>query len=231
MSSRRGNAISNIVVDNVIVEGVPNIREAVFKHFENHFRSVNIARPNIANLQFKFISDADAYYLERPFAEDEVKQAVWECDSLKSPGPDGVNFGFIKELWMDVKNDFMRFLLEFYSNNRLVKGSNCTFIVLIPKVANPRKMSDFRPISLVGCMYKILDDILIANEAVDDAKKRKKELLLFKVDFEKVYDSVDWKYLESVMGKMGFSYKWRRWIMTCVSSATASVLVNGSPMM
>ncbi|MCI32812.1 LINE-1 reverse transcriptase like, partial [Trifolium medium] len=31
------------------------------------------------------------------------------------------------------------------------------------------------------------------------------------------------------MGKMGFSDKWRRWIMTCVRSATASVLVNGSP--
>ncbi|GAU41808.1 hypothetical protein TSUD_299740 [Trifolium subterraneum] len=215
-------------------------------------------RPNIANLQFKSISEADAYYLERPFAEDEVKQAVWECDSLKSPGPDGINFGFIKEFWMDVKNDFMRFLLEFYSNNRLVKGSNCTFIVFIPKVANPKKMSDFRHISLVGCMYKvlanvlanrlksvidkvildtqstfvkgrqILDGILIANEAVDDAKKRKKELLLFKVDFEKAYDSVDWKYLESVMGKMGFSDKWRRWIMTCVSSATASGYQVGS---
>jgi hypothetical protein len=31
------------------------------------------------------------------------------------------------------------------------------------------------------------------------------------------------------MAKMGFSTKWRQWIMTCVSSATVSVLVNGSP--
>jgi hypothetical protein len=37
----------------------------------------------------------------------------------------------------------------------------------------------------------ILDGILIANEVVDDAKKRKKETLMFKVDFEKAYDSVE----------------------------------------
>lgn len=40
---------------------------------------------------------------------------------------------------------------------------------------------------------QILDGLLIANEAVDEAKKLNKELLLFKVDFEKMYDSVGWK--------------------------------------
>jgi hypothetical protein len=57
----------------------------------------------------------------------------------------------------------------------------------------------------------------------------KKELLLFKVDFEKAYDSVDWHYLDTVMGKMNFPTLWRKWIKECVSTATASVLVNGSP--
>ncbi|MCI40481.1 cysteine-rich receptor-like protein kinase, partial [Trifolium medium] len=38
---------------------------------------------------------------------------------------------------------------------------------------------------------QILDGILIANEVVDEARKSKKDLLLFKVDFEKAYDSVD----------------------------------------
>jgi len=38
---------------------------------------------------------------------------------------------------------------------------------------------------------QILDGILIANEVVYEARKSKKELMLFKVDFEKAYDSVD----------------------------------------
>ena len=51
---------------------------------------------------------------------------------------------------------------------------------------------------------QILDGILIANEVVDEAQKLKKDLLLFKVDFEKAYDSVDWGYLDFVFGRMSF---------------------------
>jgi len=76
---------------------------------------------------------------------------------------------------------------------------------------------------------RILDGILVVNEVVDDARKCKRELLLFKVDFEKAYDSIDWKYLEDVMVKMGFPTLWRKWIKECVGTTTTSVLVNGSP--
>jgi len=47
--------------------------------------------------------------------------------------------------------------------------------------------------------------ILIANEVFDEARTLKKELLLFKVDFEKAYDSVDWGYLDLVLKGMSFS--------------------------
>ncbi|MCH95507.1 LINE-1 reverse transcriptase like, partial [Trifolium medium] len=155
--------------------------------------------------------------------------------------------------------DIMRFISEFPRNGKLTRGINSTFIALIPKVDSPQKLNDFRPISLVGSIYKILakvlanrlqmvigsvisevqsafikdrqilDGILIANEVVDEARKYHKELLLFKVDFEKAYDSVDWSYLDTVMCKMSFSALWRKWIKECVSTATTSVLVNGSP--
>jgi hypothetical protein len=153
----------------------------------------------------------------------------------------------------------MRFISEFHRNGKLTKGLNSTFIALIPKVDSPQRLNDFRPISLVGSLDKILakllanrlrivigsvisetqtafvkdrqilDGILIANEVVDEARRLKKELLLFKVDFEKAYDSVDWGYLDAVMGKMGFPTLWRKWIKECITTATASVLVNGSP--
>ena len=120
-------------------------------------------------------------------------------------------------------------------------------------------MADFRPISLVSSVYKILskvlanrlrkvignvvsasqyafikgrqilDGILIANELVDDAKVKNKDLLMFKVDFEKAYDSVDWDYIDEVMVKMNFPRLWRSWIMKCITTATTSVLVNGCP--
>jgi len=115
----------------------------------------------------------------------------------------------------------MRFLHEFHRNGRLAKGINSTFIALISKVDSPQRLNDFRPLFLVGSLYKILakvlanrlrlvigsvisdsqsafskgrqilDGILVANEVVDEARRCKKELLLFKVDFEKAYDSID----------------------------------------
>jgi len=64
---------------------------------------------------------------------------------------------------------------------------------------------------------------------VDEAKRLKKELLLFKVDFEKAYDSVDLNYLNVMMQNMNFRTLWRKWIKECVGTASASVLVNGCP--
>jgi hypothetical protein len=135
----------------------------------------------------------------------------------------------------------MHFLREFHKNGRLTKGINITFIALIPKVNSPQRLNAFRPISLVGSMYKILakvlanrlrmvignvisdsqsafikgrqilDGILVANEIVDEARKQKKELLLFKVDFEKAYDSIDWEYLDELMFKMEKMDKGMHW--------------------
>nr|ABD32443.2 hypothetical protein MtrDRAFT_AC151520g38v2 [Medicago truncatula] len=62
---------------------------------------------------------------------------------------------------------------------------------------------------------QILDGILIVSEVVDDARKSKKEFLLFKVNFEKSYDFVDWGYLDVVMGLVSFRALWRKWIREC----------------
>ncbi|XP_071707972.1 uncharacterized protein [Rutidosis leptorrhynchoides] len=60
-------------------------------------------------------------------------------------------------------------------------------------------------------------------------KKNKKKMLLFKIDFEKAYDSVDWKFLDHMLDCFGFEIKWRSWIKGCLYSARSSVLINGSP--
>ncbi|GAU41193.1 hypothetical protein TSUD_26180 [Trifolium subterraneum] len=258
-SRRRGNAISSIVVDGVPVDGVSSVRQAVVSHFAAHFKTTNVVKPRVDDLLFNSLNQMECSSLIKPFTRDEVKAAVWDCDSYKSPGPDGINFGFTKDFWPKLQGEVMRFIVEFHRNGKLTKGLNSTFIALIPKVDSPQCLNDFQPISLVGCLYKILakvlanrlrlvigsvisesqtafvkdrqilDGILIANELVDEARKSKKELMLFKVDFEKAYDSVDWGYLDAVIGRMSFPNLWRKWIKECVCTATASVLVNGSP--
>nr|GEW86601.1 RNA-directed DNA polymerase, eukaryota, reverse transcriptase zinc-binding domain protein [Tanacetum cinerariifolium] len=53
--------------------------------------------------------------------------------------------------------------------------------------------------------------------------------IIFKVDFEKAYDSVRWDFLDDVLYKFGFGNKWRAWIQTCLRSSRGSILINGSP--
>ncbi|KEH19229.1 hypothetical protein MTR_8g445150 [Medicago truncatula] len=62
-------------------------------------------RPCVGNLAFKTLSLVDGRGLVKPFRFDEVKAAVWDCDNFKSLGPDGINFGFIKEFWQVLKED------------------------------------------------------------------------------------------------------------------------------
>ncbi|XP_035838804.1 secreted RxLR effector protein 78-like [Helianthus annuus] len=53
--------------------------------------------------------------------------------------------------------------------------------------------------------------------------------MLFKVDFEKEFDSINWGFLDSVLSQIGFPGLWRKWVMDILSSARMSILVNGSP--
>ncbi|GJX24323.1 putative RNA-directed DNA polymerase, eukaryota, reverse transcriptase zinc-binding domain protein [Tanacetum coccineum] len=60
-------------------------------------------------------------------------------------------------------------------------------------------------------------------------RKRKQALMVFKVDFEKAFDSLRYEFLDLVMAKLGFDSKWRTWISGCLHNARAFVLINGSP--
>nr|GEY80685.1 RNA-directed DNA polymerase, eukaryota [Tanacetum cinerariifolium] len=76
---------------------------------------------------------------------------------------------------------------------------------------------------------QILDGPFILNELVQWCKKKKKQSLVFKVDFEKAYDSVRWVHLDDIMRKFGFGEKWCVWIQSCLWSSRGLVIVNGNP--
>ncbi|XP_039048586.1 uncharacterized protein LOC120189350 [Hibiscus syriacus] len=76
---------------------------------------------------------------------------------------------------------------------------------------------------------KLKDDMMRFFRISMWGRKRGLKGVVFKVDFMRAYDSVDWKILIQIMSKMGFGEKWRSWMFQCMSTAEISVLLNGSP--
>jgi hypothetical protein len=76
----------------------------------------------------------------------------------------------------------------------------------------------------------LVDGVLVVNEVVEWAKKSKKECLIFKVDFEKAYDSVGWGFVEYMLQRFGFCSKWIEWMRACIFVGNLSVLVSRNSM-
>jgi len=113
-SRRRRNCLGSILVEGYMVEDVKPVRHAVFSYFVAYFQAQHVVRSGVDNLQLRVLSFAVGSSLIKPFSVEEVKATVWDCDSFKSQGPDGINFGFIKDFWLDLKDDITRFVLEFH---------------------------------------------------------------------------------------------------------------------
>lgn len=132
---------------------------------QERFKDPNPHRPKFHSSLFRKLNVLDARFLESSFTLDEIKEAVWNCSSSKSPGPDGLNFKFIKRYWEVLKHDFFKCLKHFEDDGNFSRGCNPLFIVLIPKNADPLELSDYLPISLIGCVYKIVSEILSSRLA------------------------------------------------------------------
>ena len=99
-------------------------------------------------------------WLERLFEEVEIFEVIKEFNGDKSPGPDGFPIAFFQACWGTLKLDIMAVFHHFRVTSQFEKCLNATFIALIPKKAAAVEVKDFRPISLVGGVYKLLAKVL-----------------------------------------------------------------------
>lgn len=86
--------------------------------------------------------------------------AIECCASGKAPGPDGFTMAFFQHCCSTVKQDVLSTIGEFQERGEFERSLNVSFIVIIPKKEGATSIGDYRPISLVGSIYKIISKVL-----------------------------------------------------------------------
>ena len=183
-----------------------------------------MAHRPVLDVEFSSISVEDAIWLDRPFDEEEVFGVINNFNSDKAPSPNGFSMAFFQSCWCVLKIEIMAVFHSFHTQAMFEKSLNASFLALIPKKVVVVDVKDFRPISLVGGIYKILSKVLanwlcrvahglisdsqnafvkgrqildyalIASECIDSRLKLGIPGVLCKLDVERVYDHVSWDF-------------------------------------
>jgi hypothetical protein len=137
---------------------------------------------------------------------------------------------------------------------RINKGQ----ITLIPKSGDQARLGNWRPITLLGNLYKILakvlvgrvqtvlphvirpnqtdfvegrsifDNVFMAQEALEWAEEDNHDLVLLLLDFEKAFDKIEWDFLFKALAVLGFNGTWVRWVKSLYKAASSAIKVNGT---
>jgi hypothetical protein len=133
---------------------------------------------------------------------------------------------------------------------------NFGMIILLPKKENAIQIQQYRPICLLNVSFKvftkvgtnrvtsiaekviqptqtdfmpgrhILEGLVILHETIHELHRKKMDRVLFKIDFEKAYDKVNWSFLQQALRMKGFDPKWCEWIQNYIAKGSVGIRVN-----
>lgn len=158
--------------------------------------------------------------------------------------------------WHVIKDDLMAMFHDFHDMKLPLHSLNFGIITLLPKQEEARKIQQYRPICLLNVSFKIftkvianrvalvaqkvirpsqtaflpgrniMEGVVILHETIHEIHRKRRDGVILKLDFEKAYDKVDWRFLQQTLKMKGFSPKWCEWIDMIVRGGSVAVKVN-----
>ncbi|XP_026431668.1 uncharacterized protein LOC113328892 [Papaver somniferum] len=96
---RAFNNINNLRINGRWIGNKEEIKMGIANHFELAFKETSNNRPRIKNMCLKRIDENASLWLERPFSEEEVKDATKDLGIDRAPGPDAFPMKFFFVCW------------------------------------------------------------------------------------------------------------------------------------
>jgi hypothetical protein len=125
--------------------------EMAVNYFQQIFTSSNLSEEALSTClegMEKVISDDMNPGLLAKFSADEISQALKQMYPTKAPGPDGMLAIFYQTYWDIVGPEVSQAIISILHSGYTLRKINYIHITVIPKVKNPERITDFRPISL-----------------------------------------------------------------------------------
>jgi hypothetical protein len=203
------------------------------------------------------VSDNENVELTRPFSPEEVRKAIMEMKANSAPGPDGLPVVFFQKFWEKLQAAVMPMFQELFVGTLVMSRLNFGVITLIPKVAGATDIRQFRPITVVNVIQRIIskvcalrlapvlerlthpyqfaflkgryihDGILALHEIIHEVKVQHQRGVFLKLDFQKAYDRLDWTFLRHALLRRGLDDRMISWIMQIVMSGNTAINING----
>lgn len=195
--------------------------------------------------------------LQSNFTDSEIEAAIRGLASNKACGPDGLPNEFVKDFWPQLKGEISALMAAFCDHSLDLTAVNRANIIFIPKKEQAQKTSDYRLISVINLLPKIISKILAnrlaktlpdlisiqqtafvkghyiaenflsTREIIHHLSAGGHEAVFAKVDFSKAFDSINWNFLIMVMEGRGFPPRWIRWISDILGTSSSRIVMNG----
>ncbi|XP_025636103.1 uncharacterized protein [Arachis hypogaea] len=111
---RRNNRIDGLIINGRLVRNQSRIKIAIrdfYKYLYHQERSPVVGfRDGLVNR----IDEEESIALERLLTSEEIREAVWDCESSKAPRSDGYNMNFIKKCWDEIGAEFTKAVMDFF---------------------------------------------------------------------------------------------------------------------
>ena len=159
---RRRNTLSVVRLDTGELSSDP---ELIRTQFMNYYTELFTAAPLedvdvILEGIEPSVTDEMNLRLTSPFSEHEIDTAMKQMAALKAPEPDGMPPVFYQSYWHVVGSDVSTAVLSCLNSGKLPPSLNHTYVTLIPKTKNPKRVTEYRPISLCNVIYKLISKVL-----------------------------------------------------------------------